>query len=132
MLINIPRATDDTYHVKGTWQRVLFHTSEPEYRPFYSAMICCPECGEYLNLVNHTIASDGQVSPSVGHPKNTGCPWHTNPRLIGWEQWPLPEIPPIFTCERCGTTAHGLGGWGTWNGGNGDICNKCVKEVRGS
>lgn len=125
MLVEIPRGKG-----RGTWQRVLFHTPEPEYRPFWSAIVVCPECGKLLNAVNHTIAPDGQVTPSLGHPAEyPPCGWHTNPKLLGWEQWPVPENGPAFVCARCGAQAHGLGGWGTWSGG-GDICAECVLALK--
>lgn len=126
MMTEIPMRTDNTTHRLGTWAHVLFHTPEPEYRPFWSAMICCPECGKYLNAVNHTISADGQITPSLGHPSEYGpCSWHTSPRLIGWFLRPLPDIPAPATCARCGTVAHTIGGWGTWSGGTGIICEKC-------
>jgi hypothetical protein len=49
-----------------------------------TAAIACPACGGWFSLVkNHTIASDGTVSPSVvcTHP---GCTWHVFVRLDGW------------------------------------------------
>ena len=126
MIVEIPRClSDDKYH-KGTWTRFLAHTPEPEYRPYWSAMICCPECGRYLSLVLHSIDENGQVSPSVGHPAEyPPCTWHTSPKLLGWENWPLPPIPKLETCEICGIQSHSIAGWGTWSGGAGIICGKC-------
>lgn len=128
MLIEIPRRGAGQSFEKGTWQRLLTHTPEPEYRPYWTAMICCPECGRKLYLALHKIAADGQVSPSVGHPAEyPPCPWHVTPRLIGWEQWPTPPIPNPATCELCGKVSHTIGGWGTWSGGTGIICADCFK-----
>ena len=116
---------DDRYQ-PGTWRRILAHTPEPEYRPFWTAIICCPECGRYLAATAHTISTDGQITPSLGHPvEYPPCSWHTAPRLIGWEAWPVPAIPDPETCERCGKIAHNIGGWGTWSGGPGLICAQC-------
>lgn len=134
MLVEIPRAVGSERFKPGTWWRWLAHTAEPEYRPYWTATICCPECGRLLNLALHTIEANGQVVPSVGHPPGYApCGWHTNPRLIGWEQWSVPEesaleTPPPETCERCGAQSHTLGGWGTWSGGSGLICQKCFKD----
>jgi hypothetical protein len=132
MLVEIPMRIGDDHYQTGTWHRFLAHTPEPEYRPFWSAMITCPECGKFLNAINHTISADGQISPSLGHPvEYPPCGWHTNPKLIGWEQWPVPPIPNPETCEKCGFVAHTIGGWGTWNGGTGLLCAKCHKEWMG-
>src|ERR1035437_6734 len=129
MLTDIPMGIGDDHYQKGTWRRFLCHTPEPEYRPYWSAMVTCPECGKFLNCANHTISADGQISPSLGHPTEyPPCGWHTNPKLLGWEQWPVPPIPEIETCERCGCQAHSIGGWGTWSKGIRLICPKCIKE----
>lgn len=124
-LADIPRGKG-----RGTWQPILFHTPEPEYRGFWSAIVFCPECNKPLSAVNHNITSDGQVTPSLGHPNSyPPCDWHPpSVKLIGWEQWPVPET-QIYTCARCSVTSHNLGGWGTWSG-DGDICSKCSKELR--
>ena len=115
---------------RGKWQPILLHTPEPEYRAFWSAIVWCPDCGRPLNAVNHSIAPDGQIHPSLGHPTQyPPCGWHVHPKLIGWEQLPVPETVPVFVCGRCGVQAHALGGWGTWSG-PGDACAKCIAELR--
>lgn len=128
MLIEIQKATGAL--VRGTWKHWQYLAPNADaYR--WTATICCPDCGKFLNLVNHTIAADGQVSPSVGHPDGyPACNWHTHPRLIGWEQLaaqPLPPAPPPETCQNCGTVSRVLGGWGTWSGGAGLICADCIR-----
>ena len=118
MLIELPEGKGP-----GTWTRVLFdgYTDHPRY----SAMICCPSCKRYLNLVNHTIAPDGQVSPSVGHPKEyPPCPYHTYPRLIGWSVI-QPPVTPIYLCALCHTSTRDLSGWSTWQGKD-VICPACL------
>ncbi len=40
-------------------------------------------CNHGMNIRNHTIASDGTVSPSVVCP-HPGCGWHVFVRLVGW------------------------------------------------
>ena len=107
-----------------------FTSEVDEYgdRPRWVAMLWCVDCGRPLVLTNHTIAADGQVTPSVGHPENyPPCSWHPTPRLIGWVSEPDPEPRPIAApCEQCGAKSRQLGGWGTWSGGAGLICPFCV------
>lgn len=122
MLVDIPKGKG-----RGTWQRWIAFEYDPAKR-HWTATICCPDCGEMLSLINHTISDNGQVSPSVGHWKNIACPWHTNPRLVGWESLPLPELPPLTTCERYGKKSYDIGGWGTWCNGTGLICGNCFSE----
>lgn len=120
MLIEIPRIDGDRRNKRGVWVHVIHHTPEPEYRPYWSANVFCPDCGRVLSCQNHSIAANGQVSPSLGHPAQfPACGWHTNPRLIGWtpELWSLPPIPNPETCALCGKVSHTLGGWTIANGG---------------
>jgi hypothetical protein len=115
---------------KGHWEPVLFE----EYgdKPHWSAIVWCPECGKPLNCVNHTIAPNGQISPSLGHPAEyPPCAWHTHPRLVGWE--PKTDPPPhpyCGECTRCGTKARSLSGWGRGWGFTGDVCPKCVADLQ--
>jgi hypothetical protein len=44
----------------------------------------CPGCGKFQSLGDHTIASDGTVTPSVVCAY--GCGFHDFVRLIGWGQ----------------------------------------------
>jgi len=130
MLTDLPMAHGRL--TRGTWQRVLTHTPEPEFKPYWTAIVCCPDCGKLLTCCLHTIAPDGQISPSLGHPTSyPPCGWHTNPKLLDWA--PLPPTPPtpeISTCAKCGKQAHTIGGWGTW-GNPGIICSTCFKEIYG-
>ena len=111
----------------GQWMRLCM--DEYGDHPRWAAILRCADCARPLMLVNHTIAADGQVSPSVGHPENyPACSWHPTPRLVGWVAEPDPEPKPIVaTCDRCGATTRQLGGWGTWSKGRGLICPACIK-----
>lgn len=128
VMVEIGQCPVDTF-APGTWQRVLFYTPEPECKPFWTAMVWCKECGHPLNLVNHTIAADGQVTPSVGHPDiPLRCSWHPTMKLVGWIELPTPPPPSFSICERCGKKSRWIGGWGTWSKGTGIICGECFKE----
>jgi hypothetical protein len=109
---------------RGQWQRVLM--DEFGDRPYWSAIIQCPDCGIHLPIPNHTIAADGQVTPSVGHPV-TSCTWHVAPKLLGWA--PCPEVPeprPTEECSRCGARTRQLGGWSI---AGGLTCPTCVLRI---
>lgn len=43
----------------------------------------CGGCGERVRLTDHTVASDGAVTPSLVCPVE--CGWHVQARLVGWE-----------------------------------------------
>lgn len=62
----------------GTWN--LWTTGKRR------VLFSCPKCGQ-TGLLNHEIADDGTVTPSVQCPK-TGCGFHEMIRLSGWS----PEI----------------------------------------
>ena len=131
MLVDIPRGEGAEKRKAGTWMLLLAHTPEPEYRAYWSAIVFCPDCWKPLSAVRHTIAENGQISPSLGHPTAyPPCGWHTNPRLLGWTptEWGFPPQSNPETCAKCGTISHSIGGWGTWNG-PGIICVQCFKEV---
>lgn len=51
----------------GRWRPVLLDGER-------TARIACPSCGT-LGLLDHEIAEDGAVSPSVVCPRD-GCGWH--------------------------------------------------------
>lgn len=120
MQIDIPRGKG-----KGHWELIL--CDEFGDNPHWSAIVWCPECGRPLSCVNHTIAADGTISPSLGHPTEyPACAWHTNPRLIGWENRQAPPKQPSVTCARCGAQSRQLSGWGSGYGFAGDICPNCV------
>ena len=102
--------------------------------PRYSALIFCLLCGRALSLINHTIAVDGHVTPSVGHPDayrradGSMCPWHPTPRLLDWPT-DLPSISPIAKsrCEKCGRESRSIGGWGLIVGQL--QCDQCFNET---
>ena len=50
-----------------------------------TARVACPQCG-YTALLDHEIAADGTVTPSVICPRGDDkqCTWHANVRLAGW------------------------------------------------
>lgn len=126
MLVEIPRGNSSDKRAPGTWWPVIEHTPEPEFRPYWSALVFCPDCRKPLTCKAHSIAQDGQVTPSLGHPVIwAACGWHVTPRLLGWEahNWPLPPVSNPETCAKCGKVSHTIGGWGTWQGGI--ICHEC-------
>lgn len=49
-----------------------------------SATIVCPLCGFEGSILDHRIATDGTVSPSVACPRE-GCTFHDRIHLNGWE-----------------------------------------------
>lgn len=128
MLIELQRATDGLK--PGTWKAWQFLDTATGYK--WAATVCCPDCGRLLSLANHSIAENGQVSPSVGHPPEyPPCGWHTHPILLGWGeqlQKPLPPSPDLHTCEKCNTVSRSIFGWGTWSGGRGLICANCIAK----
>lgn len=56
----------------GKWRR--FHET--------SAAMECPRCGAWGTLLDHSIAPDGTVSPSV---ECVACGFHDHVKLVGWE-----------------------------------------------
>ena len=65
---------------RGTWRRWL-------HKDKRTVAVCCPGCGGPFCLANHTIATDGSVSPSVVCPQTPGgqpCGFHEFIRLEGW------------------------------------------------
>ena len=112
----------------GFWQPVVVGEFGP--LPRWSAIVWCPSCARPLSAVNHLIAPNGQITPSLGHPTEyPACDWHTSPQLVGWEALPPLVAKPQHTCERCGAKNALLSGWGTWSGGPGLICGDCVADV---
>ena len=111
---------------RGKWQRLL--VDEFGDHPRWSAMIRCPDCEERLSLVDHVIADDGQVNPSVGHWKNVLCGWHVAPRLGGWSPCPpTPAVQPYLgECDQCHTKVRQLGGCGVNAGGYRFLCQTCM------
>jgi hypothetical protein len=60
---------------KGTYRKVRNGTS---------ARLTCPNCGLDAEL-DHQIAKDGTVTPSVECPSD-GCGFHEHVRLLGWDK----------------------------------------------
>ena len=56
-----------------------------------SASIHCPIC-DHKYYLDHTIASDGTVTPSLVCP-SPNCTFHENVRLDGWPHGPKCENP---------------------------------------
>lgn len=54
------------------------------WKPWMNGKIflACPKCGQ-IGLLDHEVASDGMITPSVQCPKD-GC-FHDNVKLVGWE-----------------------------------------------
>lgn len=67
---------------KGKWWPL---SDERNGEPRLSASIHCPGCGQKYYL-DHEIASDGTVTPSVECP-TPGC-FHDHVRLDGWPHGP--------------------------------------------
>lgn len=63
----------------GTWN--LWTTGKKR------VLFACPLCGN-VGLLDHEIAADGKVTPSVQCMKD-GCSFHDMIRLLGWV--PQPE-----------------------------------------
>jgi hypothetical protein len=63
----------------NTWRIIV---QGPDRRPV-GATYVCPN-GHYGSLLDHKIAADGTVSPSVVCPTN-GCGFHDMVKLAGWE-----------------------------------------------
>jgi hypothetical protein len=121
MLIELPHGKGP-----GKWQRII--VDEFGDKPRWSAIIRCPACGMYLPIPNHTIAPDGQVTPSVGHPVGA-CGWHPpSPKLLGWAPCPpVPEPRPVHECATCGIKTRQLCGWSVT--GLGLLCPACMKVL---
>ena len=61
----------------GTWTKVILDDK-------VTAKIACPNCG-YKAFLDHDIAEDGTVNPSVVCPFN-GCSFHQWIILEGWHE----------------------------------------------
>lgn len=47
-------------------------------------IVCCPSCGRPMTLgLNHVVAADGRVSPSLVCPR-AGCSFHDYVTLADW------------------------------------------------
>lgn len=66
----------DDNHRRGTWKELNTPTAR-------SASFTCPLCGQTGLLIDHQIAPDGTVSPSVvcSHEE---CTFHEFIQLEGW------------------------------------------------
>jgi predicted RNA-binding Zn-ribbon protein involved in translation (DUF1610 family) len=72
---NYPQSND--YQV-GTWKGLKLANGGR------SASFTCPICGQTAVLIDHEIAPDGTVSPSVVCPHD-GCGFHEFIQLDGWQ-----------------------------------------------
>jgi len=63
----------------GTWKGVKSNDSLKR-----TAAFTCPKCGNACSLINHTIHSDGKVSPSLVCPHD--CDFHEFIKLEGWQE----------------------------------------------
>jgi hypothetical protein len=85
------------YHVKMAAPDDVWLDKPGTYRRGKSdgrltATMSCPTCGGAASLSGHTIAPDGDVSPSVVCPHD-GCDFHEYVTLLGWSAprtWPEP------------------------------------------
>jgi hypothetical protein len=50
-----------------------------------SVLVLRCNCGKIIRLLDHNVAADGTVSPSLWHDV-PGCGWHVMGRLEGWER----------------------------------------------
>lgn len=62
---------------KGEWLPITHPVSGKK-----SAVVCCPGCGKPGSLMDHQIAADGTVSPSLICPRE--CGFHDTVKLGGW------------------------------------------------
>lgn len=69
-----PRSTE---HLPGTWNLLRIGAKR-------SATFNCRACKRVGFLVDHAIAPDGTVTPSVVCP-SVGCTFHEFIRLEGWD-----------------------------------------------
>lgn len=66
-----------TEYKPGTWKGIKTAKGR-------QASFTCPDCGLLGSLINHEVASDGTVTPSVVCPHN--CGFHEFIKLIGWQE----------------------------------------------
>lgn len=64
---------------KGTW---IGGRRSGDNRP--TALISCPNCGQFMSLSQHTIAENGEVTPSLVCP-HYGCDFHEHITLENWK-----------------------------------------------
>lgn len=64
-------------HQPGTWKGLITNAGR-------KASFTCPVCGTLGSLLDHSIAQDGTVSPSVVC-VHEGCNFHEYIQLEGWE-----------------------------------------------
>ena len=77
-MIEIPRGPDDDGWHKSplTWRLVKMSDGS------YSATVGC--VNGHSSLLDHDIASNGVVTPSLDCPEDN-CDWHEMVRLLEWE-----------------------------------------------
>lgn len=81
-------ATDPILILRARSSGDAAYDDRPRWRPLrdgarWSATLTCGLCGRPATLVDHEIADDGTVSPSVECPHD-GCRWHVFVKLNGW------------------------------------------------
>lgn len=74
-MIDLPR-TSHRWPKGGEWKPLRSEGT-------HTASVRCPECDELATLIDHTIAPNGMISPSLQCPTKD-CTWHVNARLAGW------------------------------------------------
>lgn len=100
-----------------------------------SDVVFCPECGRGLSLINHSIAPDGTVTPSISHPEShrkadgSLCSWHPTARLLDRPNLPAPSPMPLSTCARGEAKSRSVDGWGSVGNFTGIVCAKCFREL---
>jgi hypothetical protein len=72
----LTRGLDDKNPKPGEW---YMETGPGEAK----AIVVCPKCGHWARL-NHEIAEDGTVTPSLICPY--ACGWHDWVKLEGWRK----------------------------------------------
>lgn len=80
-MITIPKGRG-----RGEWWLLI---DERNGEKVLSASIHCPHC-DFKYYLDHEIASDGTVTPSVQCP-TPGCAFHDHVRLEGWPHGAKPE-----------------------------------------
>lgn len=73
--LSFPRG--DPFKTRGVWSPVR------ELSGARKAIISCPVCGG-ASYLDHEIAANGDVTPSVVHAPEDGCSFHEFVTLAGW------------------------------------------------
>lgn len=78
-IIEIPKSNEDT---PGPCWCDTYNTEGIRMRPH----IRC-QCGDYTNIGNHHIHTDGTITASYFHqlPDGRGCGWHVFLKMTDWD-----------------------------------------------